>query len=524
MVSNIDKDKEIKIDLKEIEKNIFNSIQEVVFQMTATGIIKWVSPSVQEVYGYNRHKLIGKRFISTTPINEIPKVLKILKDTILGKTIKNLEIKQLNSNKDIIFMELNTRPVKEKGRIVGFTGVMRDISERKKTESGLLNLEILSSSIIDASPNYVCMLDTDGMVQRINRSPHHDIGIEDIIGTNILKSPLFTESGNNRDFDSIFEQVVRTGKFRSIETKIKASNRGEAIYYFNRFTLLNQSNNTSAHFEQRSVLLITTDITELKKNEKELEKAHNELKNTTAQLVQNERLAALGELTAGVSHELKQPLNNIKIVCQEFLMDIRKNRVDMTTLPQSFKDLVGQVNKMSEIIDHMRLYTRNINNQLKEEININEPISNMFILLNEQLRRHNIDVVKDLSPDLPKVSATSIALEQVFTNFVTNARNAIEDSNRKNGEIRIKSFKKNKDEVAVSIQDNGGGVPPNIRNRIFEPFFTNRPPGKGVGLGLSIASKIVQEHEGGIKLEVKEGIGSTFTITLPIVGRSRKGD
>ena len=261
---------------------------------------------------------------------------------------------------------------------------------------------------------------------------------------------------------------------------------------------------------------ISRDITEQKRAEEDLKKAHQELKETTAQLVHNERMTALGELTAGVAHELNQPLNNIKIVCQDLLRDTDKNRLDINELPQDLKDVIGQVNKMAEIIDHMRIFTRRLEGVRKEEININQPLNNMFKLIGEQLRVHNIEVLKDLEADLPKILGDPINLEQVFTNLMLNARTAVEDFRKKERRIKIKSFMINKKKVAVSIEDNGGGISLNIKERIFEPFFTTKPPGQGTGLGLSIAKKLIEEHKGRIEMEVEEGEGSTFTIILPI--------
>jgi len=273
---------------------------------------------------------------------------------------------------------------------------------------------------------------------------------------------------------------------------------------------------------RRAVLGNFMDITERKQAEEELKKAHRELKGAIAQLVHTERMTALGELTAGIAHELNQPLNNIKIASQDLLHDINKNRLDINTLPQDLEDVVRQVNKMAEIIDHMRVFTRRLDGLSKEEVDINQTINSVFMLFGEQLRVHNIEVIKDLAPDLPKVLGDPTSLEQVFMNLTCNAQNAIEDFRKTGRRLEIKSLVNNEKEVAISIKDNGGGVPLNVRNRIFEPFFTTRRPGQGTGLGLSITRKIIEEHNGRIELEVEEGKESTFTVILPTVGKERK--
>jgi len=268
---------------------------------------------------------------------------------------------------------------------------------------------------------------------------------------------------------------------------------------------------------KRAALGNHIDITERKRTEEELEKAYQELKNTSAMLVQNEKMTALGELTSGIAHELNQPLNNVKIICQSLLRDIDKDRLDAAALPHDLKDVVEQVNKMTGIIDHMRIFTRRIEGKTREEISVNDPVNNLFVLLGEQLRVHDIEVIKDLDPDLPRISADAVSLEQVFVNIVNNARGALENFRETGKRIEIKSYLKNEKEVAVAIKDNGGGMPSNVKARICEPFFTTKPPGQGTGLGLSISKKIVEEHAGRIEVAVEEGEGSTFTIILPVI-------
>ena len=134
---------------------------------------------------------------------------------------------------------------------------------------------------------------------------------------------------------------------------------------------------------------------------KELEKTNRELKDTTVQLVQSEKLSALGDLTAGVAHELNQPLNVIKIISQSLMKDIEKNRFDTDELGNDLKEIVDQVNKMSEIIEHMRIYSRKSESTSEEIVNVNLLIEGPFKLLDQQLRNYKIEVVKELAPDLP---------------------------------------------------------------------------------------------------------------------------
>ena len=221
------------------------------------------------------------------------------------------------------------------------------------------------------------------------------------------------------------------------------------------------------------------------------------------QLVQSEKLSALGELTAGVAHELNQPLNGIKIISQSLLRDIEKNRFKEKNVGDDLTEIVDQVNKMSEIIDHMRIYSRNTEGGQETMIDVNTVMEGPFKLLDQQLKNHNIDVVRELTPDLPQLMGDKVRLEQVFMNLIINARDAVKSCGREKKRIEVRTFRTDNHSVAIEVKDNGEGIPEELREKIFEPFFTTKEPGKGTGLGLSVLNTIIDEHKGRIELESK---------------------
>lgn len=240
------------------------------------------------------------------------------------------------------------------------------------------------------------------------------------------------------------------------------------------------------------------------------------LKKLTFQLIHTERMAALGELTSSIAHEINQPLNNMKIISQDILRDIKKDRLDIETIPESIEDIVDQINRMSKIIDHMRIFTRRLDdNMSKEKVSVNKIIDNMFLLLGEQLKTHDIEVIKNLDSEIPDNFLNEMGIEQVFTNILINARNAMESFGKKGRIIKIKSYLYSPDEIAVSFWNNGGAISPENRLKIFEPFFTTKEPGKGTGLGLSISRKIVESHNGRIEVEVGPD-WTEFIVVLPL--------
>ena len=255
---------------------------------------------------------------------------------------------------------------------------------------------------------------------------------------------------------------------------------------------------------------------ELKEKSHRLEISNQELKDATVQLVQSEKLAALGELTAGVAHELNQPLNGIKIVAQSLIRDIRKDRLDVEELDQELAEVVFQVDRMSEIIDHMRIYSRRSDGANQEMIDVNDIIDGANKFLYQQLTNHNIKVLKQFGSDLPQVLGDPIRLEQVVQNLITNARKAVDSSANGNKSIEIKTYQDNGRHVVFEVSDNGLGIPADKLELIFEPFFTTREKGEGTGLGLSISKTIVEEHNGRIEAASNPGDKTTFRVFLPI--------
>ncbi|HWP45591.1 MAG TPA: ATP-binding protein [Candidatus Limnocylindrales bacterium] len=227
------------------------------------------------------------------------------------------------------------------------------------------------------------------------------------------------------------------------------------------------------------------------------------------QLIQSEKLIVIGTLAAGVAHELNQPL----MVIRGYTQILLSNHQNDPELKDSLKRIEGQTTRMMKIIQHLRDFSRG-STGMKEPLSINQIIENAFTLLNQQLKAHNIEVIKELAQDLPQIKADANQLEQVIINLIVNARDALDQKG--GGEIKVVSRFKKPDKVEVLVSDTGIGMPPHIKNHIFEPFFTTKEAGKGTGLGLNISQRIIKDHGGDISVTSTEGKGTTFVLTFPI--------
>jgi len=244
-----------------------------------------------------------------------------------------------------------------------------------------------------------------------------------------------------------------------------------------------------------------------------------------AQLIQASKMATLGEMSAGVAHELNQPLNAIRIGS-----DLLKKMVesgdslerDRDLLVKVYDEIGSQVERAANIINHLREFGRKSEPDEVVKVFINKPITEAFTLLGQQLKLKQIKVNLDLDESLPPVYGVSNRLEQVFINLVMNARDAIEEmlektsQKEREGLLTIRTYQEEGRVVAV-VRDNGIGMPERVKVKIFEPFFTTKDVGRGTGLGLSISYGIVKDYEGTIEVESMPGSGTIFKITFPAI-------
>jgi PAS domain S-box-containing protein len=241
-----------------------------------------------------------------------------------------------------------------------------------------------------------------------------------------------------------------------------------------------------------------------------------------AQLIQAGKMATLGEMSAGVAHELNQPLNAIRIG-SDFLKKMvdRGESIAPEVLAKVAFEMGAQVDRAAGIINHLREFGRKSDLDEMEKLSINKPIRDVFTVLGQQLKLRQIKVNLELDEDLPLILGVSNRLEQVFINLVMNARDSIEAKRESGGYLEeegvlaIRSYQEEGKVVAI-LRDTGIGMSESIRNRIFEPFFTTKEVGRGTGLGLSISYGIVKDYGGTIEVESEVGSGTTFKVIFPV--------
>ena len=549
-------------DSEETFRDVAERSPNMIF-INKKGRIVYVNEKCEEVTGYKKEEfyLPDFNFLSLVAPESMDLVKASFGKHMKGEDVGPYDYKLLTRDGEKLDVILAAKLIRYEGEYA-ILGTVTDISQRKQAEEALQESEERMRSLISSMDDLVFTMDRDGVFTQYYQpkvSPSLYIPPEKFVGkyykdvmpphvTKLLDDARtrLADTGEVQEFDyplsttdgdlwfsakvsmrrdtanglvgytvvvrDITQRVQAEWELREYQARLEELVEERAA----KLTKANEElQREIAERKQAEEALQKTAI-ELEEKARELEEANKELKEATTQLVQSEKMRALGDLTAGMAHELNQPLNGIKIICQSLLRDKERDRLEVEDLGQDLSDVVVQVNKMAEIIDHMRIYTRHPEGVPMKKIDMKTVIESPFKLLGQQLRNHNIEVTKELSPDLP-VMGDSIRLEQVFLNLITNARHAVESNGSESKKIELRAYKDDSRKAVVAeVLDNGAGVPEDLRGKIFQPFFTTKDPGEGTGLGLSVASKIIEEHKGKTELESQMGEGTAFRVILPV--------
>lgn len=303
----------------------------------------------------------------------------------------------------------------------------------------------------------------------------------------------------------------------------------------NEHMILNQNILLEGKVKERTLMLEETND--------ELNTTLSNLKETQSKLVESEKMASLGQLTAGIAHEINNPINFVSSSITPLKRDIKfvidlldkynavsneagmtemfkeihqmEKRLDIPYIKEEIETILKGIHdgasRTTEIVKGLKNFSRLDESDLKQA-NVNQGLDTTLILLNNTLS--NIQIVKDYGP-IPSIECYAGKINQVFMNIFSNSIHALKNKKTsERPEITIKTWESDKS-VHISIRDNGTGIPDTVKNKIFDPFFTTKDVGEGTGLGLSIVYNIIQTHQGQISVQSELGMGTEFFITLP---------
>jgi two-component system, NtrC family, sensor kinase len=297
----------------------------------------------------------------------------------------------------------------------------------------------------------------------------------------------------------------------------------------------------------------------LNRSKHDLERANLELKESQVYMVQAEKMSALGQMVAGIAHEINTPLAYVKGTIEvlkdqmspindlasksyqftKLMLDPNKDRKALSTQFETVSELskdvqesnvIGEMNtlmkdglhgieQISEIVQNLKNFSR-LDRAKIDDFSVADGLESTLMLA-KNLLKNKVEIVKEFSP-IPKIKCSPSQINQVFLNIISNAVHAMPEGRDAPGKITLRTALEGKDQVRIEIADNGVGIPEDVLPKIFDPFFTTKAIGQGTGMGLSISYKIIQEHGGRILVDSEAGIGTVFSILLPIQSSERK--
>ncbi len=430
-------------------------------------------------------------------------------------------------------------------------GPMQDVTEQEETLLALRQSEEKFRKTVSSVPGMVYEFTVlpDGTMAM----PYVSEGCRDLFG--------IEPEAIMKDLMSVWSSIMLPDDIAVAQVAIAESAANLSPFVYEARCLLPSGKNIWTRFYGRPVKRddgtvlwygVCVDITELKALEAELKARLKEIQETQKHLIQSEKMSALGQMVAGIAHELNTPIgyasNNVLIIRDRFrnISSLLRKALEAhdciysNQLEQAFAKMqevahspngtIAELDEtirrtdrlfagissgfeqMANLVKSMRNFSRLDEAEMKKA-DINEGLRSCLLMIGHQFKDKNIELITEYG-EIPMVDCFPAQLNQVFLNLIANAIHAVEE--KPEGKIHVSSALED-GYVMVRVKDNGKGIPKHIQDKIFDPFFTTKPVGKGTGLGLSICYNIVQKHKGQLYFETTEGVGTTFIVKIPAV-------
>jgi PAS domain S-box-containing protein len=502
------------LESKEKYKGISTLLTNVLESSTEYAIIatdlQWkvleFNTGARKIFGWEKKEILGE-YLYKTYVEKKESFIEReeFKKLQAGNALEKEVIRKKKNGEAFLSRAVITAMRDMEGDLIGYLEISRDVTERKRLEWELIETKDYLENILESSADGIITTNQKGTITYVNR------GLEEILQDK--KEKLIGSHVSFFYLDGIAEArkimniLRRDQKFINYEM-IMIDKSGREIPINTSAALLKNFKG-----EIIGTVGIFKDMTEKKRLEAKLRKAE-------ASLIQSAKMRELGDLVSGVAHEINNPLMASQTILFRLKEDYQQQKNYSHKKVIEFVDLIGRCNdRIATIVNHLREFSRETEMKF-EALDIRIPLNNSLLINGQMLLDHHIEVTKDFSGELPKVMGSAPQLEQVFLNIISNARDAL-DLQHSDKELIIRSFYRVKNgtpgEIIISFTDTGPGIPPEIKYKIFDPFFSTKAVGSGTGLGLSICYGIVEKHAGRIEVDSEIGKGATFRVILPAI-------
>ncbi|MGC4377347.1 PAS domain S-box protein [Fictibacillus sp. Mic-4] len=446
-----------------------------------------VNPAFEKIYGWKQEDLSNRKspIMPIVPEWDLEDALRLTTLVAQGVQIKNYEAVRIHKNGTPINSSLTLSPIfNEEGQITAFSVISRDITKSKQREEALKESEEKYRIIAENTTDLICVIDVYGKINYASPSIKTILGYE--ANEQIGKQSFdFFHPDDIDQLTSLLGNLMHTKKPVKLEVRCKHAD-GKWVFLEASVTPV-----VGEDCRINSIVVVARDITDRKKTEEMLRKS--------------DKLSVLGQLAAGVAHEIRNPLTSIKGFLQLLQSTATENR-------DYFEIMLSEIDRINGIVSEFMLLSKPqvLNFTLT---NISTLIEHVISLIKTQAILMNVQIYYHYQSDLPSILCVEDQMKQVFINLLKNAIEAMPDG----GNVYI-NVKQADNELVISFKDEGCGIPPNRLKTLGEPFYTTKE--KGTGLGLMICFKIIENHGGKIHISSEIGKGSIFSIHLPIKGQS----
>jgi PAS domain S-box-containing protein len=387
---------------------------------------------------------------------------------------------------------VSSGPFRVKGDLIGTVATLRDITEPKRAQDTLARSEARYRHLVESASDAIVTFDANGRFTTVNHAAENISGYkrEELVGQ--WFAPMIPDDDLPGALAN-FQQALsgETGLFESQFYRKDGEVRTISVTY-------------STPQKDEEVLCLIRDVTDQKMLQE--------------QLIQSEKMSAIGQLVSGVAHELNNPLAGISAFAQLLLAE-KRFPPDQRTAAET---IYSEARRASRIVQNLLTFARQHKAEKVPTV-INQVLDDTLELRGYELRVRGIDVRREYDESLPDTMADAHQLQQVFLNLITNAEQAMEQRDGHHHRLTVRT-RRAADAIRIEVEDTGAGIPPNLIERIFNPFFTTKPTGSGTGLGLSISLGIVREHEGRIWAENAAQGGARFVVEVPITAPRTSGE